>query len=503
MNSFDLKTLNCVPNGLQLIDNILSRSQRKTPTIVNNSWPIERIRKFYLRKVKFLQSICNEKLTAIIDQFPTLSELHPLYSDILNQLYDEDHYKLALGHLNNGRKIINMLSREYGRLLKYGDSLYRCKKLKKAAFGRICSIKKNLSSSLVYLDQLRRHISRFPTIDPSTRSLLICGYPNVGKTSLLNKLTNANVEVQPYGFTTKSLFVGHMDYKYLRWQVIDTPGILERPFEERNTIEMQSITALVHMRACIIYIVDVSETCGYDLEKQVTLFHSLKPLFSKKPILLVCNKIDTMKPDDFPLKSRILLDSICVPKTESSNEVSINASKYEKVELLYMSTLAETGVMAVKKIACDKLLKSITESKIRNKTNGELLSRNNVSNDMLNPLGATVKPHNFNFPETKCHLNEKYTMFKNKFVNIKHKSTYLENKKINSITSKASRNTNQHTYDDKSANYTSTIFPEILNGLNISDFLEKDLEKKMNKLEREHEKLTNEWQSYIERTSSG
>lgn len=47
------------------------------------------------------------------------------------------------------------------------------------------------------------------------------------------------MDVQPYAFTTKSLFVGHTDYKYLRWQVIDTPGILDRPLEERNTIEMQ------------------------------------------------------------------------------------------------------------------------------------------------------------------------------------------------------------------------------------------------------------------------
>ena len=47
------------------------------------------------------------------------------------------------------------------------------------------------------------------------------------------------MDVQPYAFTTKSLFVGHLDHKYLRWQVIDTPGILDRPLEERNTIEMQ------------------------------------------------------------------------------------------------------------------------------------------------------------------------------------------------------------------------------------------------------------------------
>lgn len=51
------------------------------------------------------------------------------------------------------------------------------------------------------------------------RTLLVCGFPNVGKSSLINKLTRADVEVQPYAFTTKALYVGHMDYKYLRWQV--------------------------------------------------------------------------------------------------------------------------------------------------------------------------------------------------------------------------------------------------------------------------------------------
>ena len=34
-------------------------------------------------------------------------------------------------------------------------------------------------------------------------------------------MTRADVEVQPYAFTTKSLYVGHMDYRYLRWQVIN------------------------------------------------------------------------------------------------------------------------------------------------------------------------------------------------------------------------------------------------------------------------------------------
>lgn len=138
---------------------------------------------------------------------------------------------------------------------------------------------------LAYLEQVRQHISRLPAIDPNTRTLLVCGYPNVGKSSFMNKVTRAEVDVQPYAFTTKSLFVGHLDYKYLRWQVIDTPGILDHPLEDMNTIEMQSITALAHLRACILYFMDLSEQCGYTVEAQVRIFRNSVPRFdpSDKP----------------------------------------------------------------------------------------------------------------------------------------------------------------------------------------------------------------------------
>lgn len=62
-----------------------------------------------------------------------------------------------------------------------------------------------------------------------------------------------------------------MDYKYLRWQVIDTPGVLDHPLEEMNTIEMQSITALAHLRSAVMYFMDLSEQCGYTIEAQVRL----------------------------------------------------------------------------------------------------------------------------------------------------------------------------------------------------------------------------------------
>lgn len=149
----------------------------------------------------------------------------------------------------------------------------------------MATVMKRQKDSLAYLEQVRQHLARLPSIDPNTRTLLICGYPNVGKSSFINKVTRADVDVQPYAFTTKSLFVGHMDYKYLRWQVIDTPGILDHPLEERNTIEMQSITAMAHLRSCIMFFMDLSEQCGYSVADQVS-FMNLKPM----PLLsvLIC-----------------------------------------------------------------------------------------------------------------------------------------------------------------------------------------------------------------------
>jgi nucleolar GTP-binding protein len=111
----------------------------------------------------------------------------------------------------------------------------------------MAGIIKRQKDPLAYLEQVRQHLARLPSIEVNTRTLILAGYPNVGKSSFMNKVTRADVDVQPYAFTTKSLFVGHMDYKCtswkiptlivdLRWQVIDTPGILDHPLEEMNTM---------------------------------------------------------------------------------------------------------------------------------------------------------------------------------------------------------------------------------------------------------------------------
>ena len=73
-------------------------------------------------------------------------------------------------------------------LLKHAASLFQCKRLKIASLGMMVKVVKKNAASFKYLEEVRQHLSRLPSIDPNTRTLLLCGFPNVGKSSFINKV---------------------------------------------------------------------------------------------------------------------------------------------------------------------------------------------------------------------------------------------------------------------------------------------------------------------------
>lgn len=461
MSHYNFKKVTTVPTAKDFIDVILSKTQRKTPTVVHKQYRIGRIRQFYTRKVKYTQQNYHDRLTLILDEFPKLEEVHPFYADLMNILYDKNHYKLALGQINMARHLIDNVSKDYVRLLKFADSLYRCKCLKKAALGRMCTIIKRQAQSLQYLEQVRQHLGRLPSIDPNTRTLLICGFPNVGKSSFLNKVTQADVEVQPYAFTTKSLYVGHTDYKYLRWQVVDTPGILDHNLEERNTIEMQAITAMAHLRSAILYIMDVSEQCGYSIEEQVSLFNNIKALFVNKPLVLVANKIDIKKIEDLPPAKKKFFDEF----------------RAENIPIIEMSTLNEEGVMAVRNEACEMLLAHRVETKIRSSKVDDVLNRlhlaepakrDNKARPPCIPKAIVAKREsNMEVEKTRRKLERE--------IELEQGRDYILDLR--------------KTWDLKNDEEKYDKIPETWNGHNVADFIDPDIMEKLNQLEEEEDKL--------------
>ena len=110
----------------------------------------------------------------------------------------------------------------------------------------------------------------------------------------------------------------------MRWQVIDSPGILDQPLDQLNTIEMQSITALAHLKACILFFIDISETCGYSVDQQISLYERVKALFTNKPVVIVFTKIDLKKfselSEEFQQKLLTLVQQNGVVSEEMSNK---------------------------------------------------------------------------------------------------------------------------------------------------------------------------------------
>lgn len=352
------------------------------------------------------------------------------------------------------------MAKDYVRLLKYGDSLYRCKQLKKAALGRMATIMKRQASNLTYLEQVRQHLSRLPTIDPYSRTIIICGFPNVGKSSFINKITRADVEVQPYAFTTKSLYVGHTDYKYLRWQVIDTPGILDHPLEERNVIEMQAITALAHLRAHVLYFMDISEQCGHSLEDQVKLFDSIKPLFANKPLMVVVNKVDILSLEELnPERKAIIDDLIAEDKT---------------IPVKFMSTVNETGVMDVKNEACERLLSFRVDQKMRTKKVDNILNRLHVS--VPEKMDIVARPPCI--PES---VLAKQSQNAERIARRQRRlERDIEEEMGDDYTLDLKKNYSEIPEEER---YDS--IPEFFDGHNIADYIDLDLFEKLEELERE------------------
>ena len=167
----------------------------------------------------------------------------------------------------------------------------------------------------------------------------LIGFPNAGKSTLLNTITNAHPKMGSYPFTTLFPTVGILEYSdlYERVTLADIPGLIEGASENKGL----GHRFLKHIERCkvLLIMVDLQGTDNRDpigdyriLLKELKLY---MPKLLKKPMLIVGNKLDE-------------------PEAEANFKKL--KSKVEKYTTIAISCLSEDGLEELKSKVFDLVM---------------------------------------------------------------------------------------------------------------------------------------------------
>lgn len=187
----------------------------------------------------------------------------------------------------------------------------------------------------------------------------LVGYPNAGKSTLTNLITNARPKMAPYPFTTLHPGIGVIEYpeRYERLQMADIPGIIEGASENRGL----GHRFLRHVERCfvLVFLVDMSGIDGRepwdDYGQLLAELGAYDASLLEKPRLVLANKMD---------------------EEGASERLKEFRQRYPDLEVQPISCLSEEGIPEFKELLWLKVEQAKAERK-----EAELGGAENAHND--------------------------------------------------------------------------------------------------------------------------
>lgn len=206
-------------------------------------------------------------------------------------------------------------------------------------------------------------------------TIVLVGSPSVGKSTLLNKLTNAKSKIAPYEFTTVKVIPGMMEYKDAKIQILDVPGLIEGA--EAGKGRGKEVISVARNSDLLILLCDVDKVSSFDsisesLEKAGVRLNKIPPNVSiekklKGGIKIVSNfkqsiSFETIKqiskefriPNaDITIKEKLTMESLIdsftksrvyVPAIYVVNKIDLNNKIKSKINYKTLSISAEKDI---------------------------------------------------------------------------------------------------------------------------------------------------------------
>ncbi len=298
-----------------------------------------RIRKTETARLASAVDTISDTLIRYPNAFPNLDNLRDYQTELLDILVGLPKLKKSLGSVKWAAETTKQIGREAKARIdkvRKDDGVDGFFQARKWAYGRISSVVEEANEALAFIADTRDRIRILPTVSPDYGTVVIAGYPNVGKTSLLRQWTDSRAEVNSYAFTTKQAEVGHFISEDAMgvpttYQVVDTPGLLDRPEADRNVVEQQAIAALRHAADAVLFLIDPTEMCGYDLGKQEALLEQVKSEMAGLPLLVAETKADM--PSRPTPEGRIRFSTTTGENLDELKDAVMNLLRFDELDL--------------------------------------------------------------------------------------------------------------------------------------------------------------------------
>lgn len=254
------------------------------------------IRSKEVTKIDIIQKKLCGAMNNIVKKFPVYDDMDDFYQELFKCYMDPVQYKSDLSKAKWVELKVASFAKKYTGLLKGNDSLELIHKLSKEFYGRISSVLDRANKPFGRLHEFRQKLRQMPDIKPDCVNVALFGFPNVGKSTLLSKLTSARPEIASYAFTTKRINMGYSNVRSIKIQIMDTPGTLNR-FEKMNDIEKMAYLVVSKLADCVIYVFDPTGT--YAIEDQEALFEVAKEHKNCVPLVSKLDLVESEKIDEF------------------------------------------------------------------------------------------------------------------------------------------------------------------------------------------------------------